>query len=236
MDWHQFAKIDAVELLGFLGAGLMVATLAMRTMIPLRVVGIASNIAQIAFAVLAGITPMLLQHAILLPMNGYRLFEQLRLVRRLRAASSGDLSMDWLLPFMAKRTVRAGEVLFRKGDAANEMFIVASGRLRLIEIAVDVRPGGVVGELGLLAPNRRRTQTLECVEDGEIMQIGYERIEGLYFSNPSFGFYFLRLTSARLFENIGKLEAALAEREAEADELRQEIARLRRCAGGVAAR
>jgi hypothetical protein len=31
--------------------------------------------------------------------------------------------------------------------------MVTSGRLRLIEIAVDVLPGGVVGELGLLTPN-----------------------------------------------------------------------------------
>ena len=37
----------------------MVATLAMKAMIPLRVVGIASNIFQIAFALSVGITPML---------------------------------------------------------------------------------------------------------------------------------------------------------------------------------
>jgi len=28
--------------------------------------------------------------------------------------------------------------------------------------------------------------------------------------NPAFGFYFLRLVSARLFENIGRLEERLA--------------------------
>jgi hypothetical protein len=34
--------------------------------------------------------------------------------------------------------------------------------------------------------------------------------------NPAFGFYFLRLTSARLFENIGKLEDRLAQQAAPA--------------------
>jgi CRP-like cAMP-binding protein len=95
------------------------------------------------------------------------------------------------------------------------MFMVASGRLRLREIAVDVLPGGVVGELGLLAPNQLRTQTLECVEDAEVMQIGYDRVKSLYFENPSFGFYLLRLTSARLFENIAKFEVTLEQRNRE---------------------
>jgi CRP/FNR family transcriptional regulator, cyclic AMP receptor protein len=109
---------------------------------------------------------------------------------------------------MTKRRVNAGQILFHKGDPAGEMFMVASGRLRLSEIAVDVLPGGVVGEMGLLAPNQRRTQTLECIEDAEVMQIGHDRVKSLYFENPSFGFYLLCLTSARLFQNITKFEVA----------------------------
>jgi CRP/FNR family transcriptional regulator, cyclic AMP receptor protein len=104
------------------------------------------------------------------------------------------------------------------------MFMVASGRLQLREIAVDVLPGGVVGELGLLAPNQLRTQTLECVEDAEVMQIGYDRIKSLYFENPSFGFYLLRLTSARLFQNIAKFEVTLEERNQELLRLKRQIA------------
>jgi len=106
------------------------------------------------------------------------------------------------------------------------MFIVSSGRLRLSEIAVDVLPGGVVGELGLLAPDQRRTQTLECVEDAEILQIDYDRIKSIYFQNPSFGFYLLRLTSARLFQNIAQLEKELEQRG-------QEILRLQAANAGM---
>jgi len=215
------------EIIGFIGAALMVVTLAMKAMIPLRVVGIASNIFQIAFALSVGITPMLIQHGILLPVNAYRLYEQMRLVRKIRSASNEDLSLNCLVPFMTKRQVRAGQILFHKDDAAGEMFIVASGRLRLSEIAVDVLPGGVVGELGLLAPHQRRTQTLECVEDAEVMQIGYDRVKSLYFENPSFGFYLLCLTSARLFQNIAKLEVTLESRNEEILRLKREITRKR---------
>jgi CRP/FNR family transcriptional regulator, cyclic AMP receptor protein len=213
------------EIIGFIGAALMVATLAMKAMIPLRLVGIASNIFQIAFALSVGITPMLIQHGILLPVNAYRLYEQMRLVRKVRSASNKDFSMSCLMPFMTKRQVRAGQVLFHKDDPAGEMFMVASGRLRLREIAVDVCPGGVVGELGLLAPNQRRTQTLECIEDAEVLQIGYDRVKSLYFENPTFGFYLLRLTSARLFENIAKSEVTLEERNQEIRRLQAELAR-----------
>ena len=158
---------------------------------------------------------MLVQHGILLPMNAYRLYQQMRLLRKVRAGSNQDLSMDWLMPYMTKRRVEAGEILFQKGQPADEMFIVTSGRLRLRESAVDVLPGRVVGELGLLAPNQQRTQTLECIEDAEIMRIDYDRIKSLHFENRSFGFYFLRLTSARLFQNIAKLEVLLEERDRE---------------------
>jgi CRP/FNR family transcriptional regulator, cyclic AMP receptor protein len=212
------------EIIGFIGAALMVATLAMKAMIPLRMVGIASSIFQIAFAMSAGITPMLIQHCILLPMNAYRLFEQIRLVRKARTASDKDLSLDCLIPFMTKRQANAGQILFHKGDLADEMFVVTSGRLRLSEIAIDVLPGGVVGELGLLTPNQRRTQTLECIEDAEILRIGYDRIKSLCLENPSFGFYLLRLTSARLFQNIAKFEVELEKRD-------REILRVRASAG-----
>lgn len=206
--------------IGYIGAGLMVLTLMMRTMIHLRGVGIISSIFQIVFAVSVGITPMLIQHGIILPINVYRLYEQIRLVRKVREASDKDLSMDWLVPFMTKRSVRAGQILFHKGQVADQMFMVISGRLRLTEIAEDVLPGSIVGELGMLAPNGQRTQTLECIENAEILQIDYDRVRALYFENPSFGFYFLRLASGRLFQNIASLEALLEEHEREILHLR----------------
>ncbi len=72
--------------------------------------------------------------------------------------------------------------------------------------------GQVVGELGFLNPDKARSATLECVDPGQVLVITYEQVRQLYFQNPRFGFYFLQLTTGRLFENIAKLETELAAR------------------------
>ena len=76
----------------------------------------------------------------------------------------------------------------------------------------------------MLAPARTRTQTLVCTQSGSVLEIRYDRIEQLYYQNPKFGFYFLRLSTARLFENIRRLEGTLAERDQEILTLRKAIA------------
>lgn len=40
-------------------------------------------------------------------------------------AALGDLSMGWLKPFMDKRGYKKGDVLFRKGQRAHEMFLAS---------------------------------------------------------------------------------------------------------------
>ena len=215
-----YSYSSAVEIIGYIGGGLVIVMLSMRTMMSLRIAAILSNIFSMAYGFLAGVHPTFIQHAILLPLNSYRLYEMRRLVRKVREASTGDLSMEWLRPFMARTSIKVGEVLFNKGDKAEDLYFVVSGKFRLVEMGVDVLPGAFVGELGMLAPDNRRTQTIQCTEEATILQIGYDRIEQLYFQNPSFGFYFLRLTSARLFQNIERLEGLLAKRDREIAELR----------------
>jgi CRP/FNR family cyclic AMP-dependent transcriptional regulator len=212
--------MDFALIVGFIAAGLSITQQSMRTMVPLRMLGIGSNIAFVAYGFLFGSLPTIVLHAILFPLNIYRLAEMLKLIQQVKTASAGDLSMDWLKPFMTQRPIEAGQILFRKGDEADHMYFVVSGRLHLHEIDVDVMPGSVVGELGMLAPHRKRTQTLECKESGTMLEIGYDKIEQLYYQNPTFGFYFLRLSSARLFQNIGRLEKLLEERDLELARLR----------------
>jgi hypothetical protein len=85
---------------------------------------------------------------------------------------------------------------FRKGEVAEAMFYVVSGRFGLTESGIAIPPAQIVGELGLLAPDHRRTQSLECTEDGEVLTISYDQVKQLYFQNPKFGFYLMCLTSA----------------------------------------
>lgn len=198
------------EIIGYAAAAVSFVTYSMKTMIPLRISGIVANILFIIYGSMTGIHPTLILHLILLPMNCVRLYQMLRLVKQVDAATQGDLDMDWLKPFMSSRSVQRGEKLFKKGDPANQMFFVVSGRFRLTESGIDIQGGAIVGEFGLLTPGRSRTQTLECSEDGRVLHITYDKVEQLYFQNPKFGFFLLRLVSRRLFENLAKAEAELA--------------------------
>ena len=202
--------MNATEMAGYLAAFLVFLTFYMKTMVPLRVVGICSNCIFIAYGYLGGLHPVLILHLILLPLNGLRLREMLRLVSTVRGVTQGDLNMDWLKPFTSVRRFKCGDVLFRKGDVADAMSFIVSGRFRLVELGKDIFSGQIVGELGLLAPDQLRTQTLQCIESGEMLQITYEQVKQLYYQNPQFGFYFLQLSTRRLFENIASLERDLA--------------------------
>jgi hypothetical protein len=67
--------MSTLDALGYLACALVLATFCMRSIVALRVLAIASNLAFIGYAALAGIHPVLLLHALLLPMNLWRLAE-----------------------------------------------------------------------------------------------------------------------------------------------------------------
>jgi uncharacterized protein (DUF697 family) len=201
----NFASVCAL-----VGAGFYAATLLMRTMVPLRVFGIISALFFMAYGALAGAMSTFFMYLLLLPINSWRLIQMRNLVKKARVAAQGDLSMDWLKPFMNRRIYRHGDVLFRKGQLANEMFLTVTGKFLVCEIGIELPPGRLMGELGFVTPNNRRTQTVECIEDGEVLTITYDRLLEIYFENPEFGYYFLRLASDRLLQNIARLEGIIA--------------------------
>jgi hypothetical protein len=189
----------------------VVATTTMRTMIPLRVFAILTNIVLIATAIPSHNYLVILVQSVVLVLNSYRLHQMLQLVRDVKKSVNSDLSLEWLKPFMTERKCSPGEVLFYKDEKAEDMFYIVSGRFKLVESGIELPIGAIVGEFGMLSPSNLRTQTLECVDAGVVLSVSYSKVEELYVQNPAFGFYFLRLFSTRLFENIGKLEQRLAQ-------------------------
>jgi len=194
----------------------VVASTTMKTMIPLRVFGILFNVALIGTAIPTHNYLVIAVQLVMLSLNSWRLHQMLQLIRDVRKSVSGDLSMEWLKPFMTERQYKAGEVLFYKDEKAEDMLYIVSGRFRLVESGIELPVGAIVGELGMLSPSNMRTQTLECVEPGLILSVSYSKVEELYVQNPEFGFYFLRLASARLFENLNTLQQQLEQAKAAA--------------------
>jgi CRP/FNR family transcriptional regulator, cyclic AMP receptor protein len=193
------------ELLGYAAAACVYVTFYMKTMVPLRVAGIVSNFLFIGYGYAVEAHPVLILHLVLLPLNILRLRQMRRLISQIEEATKDDLNLEWVKPFSLSQTVAAGEVLFHRGDPANEMFFVVSGRFQVRERGVALGAGEIFGELGLLNAGQARTATVECVERGELLRISYDHVKQLYVQDPKFGFYFLHLVSRRLFHNLSLL-------------------------------
>ena len=202
----SLSDIDFVMLVSAAAVILNIVGYLMKTMIPLRIVAMTTNCLFITWSTLASVYPTLILNLILFPINALRFWQMKRLIRQVNEAANGDLSFDWVKPFTTKHHHDAGTTLFQKGDPASEMHFIMSGRFRVVERDIEIGPGGVIGELGLLEPGKARTATIECIESGETLVISYDHVMQLYFQNPTFGFYFLQLSTARLFHTIKSLE------------------------------
>jgi hypothetical protein len=193
------------------GGVLVCVSFFMKTIIPLRVMGAASNIMFIIYGVLLQAWPVLLVNLALLPINCFRTVSMVRLTRRVEAAAaSGDPSGIWLRPYMRTRKFRAGDVLFRKGDPATDLYYLAQGRVRFDEIDVELAPGRIFGEIAFFTQQRVRTQSARCVEDSTVLTIDESTLKQLYYQNPEFGFHLVNLVARRLVANVDRLETQLA--------------------------
>jgi CRP/FNR family cyclic AMP-dependent transcriptional regulator len=201
--------VFSAEIFGYIASGLVLATFSMRTMIPLRIMGMLSNVSFITYAYFEDLFPVLILHAILLPLNAYRYFEVSRLVREIENAAKQPHDFHHLIPFMSKVSLSAGTTLFDKGDSADAMYILTDGRIRIPEFDADVGPGEMVGEVGMFSPGGQRLTTAICVEDCTLQRIGRERVRELVFQSPRIGFDLITVVTGRLFQDVRLLQKRL---------------------------
>jgi CRP-like cAMP-binding protein len=205
------ANINLANAIALCGAIFYVTALLVRTIVPLRVFGIVGDLFFVTYGALAHSVTTFFLYLLLLPINSVRLHQMLKLVKKARLSAEGDLSMTWLEPYMSPRRYKKDDVLFRKGQRADEMFIVVTGKFLVTELGLEIPPGRLFGELGFLSPQNVRTQSIACIESGQVLTITYDKLLELYFQNPEFGYYFLRLTSERLLQNMMRLEKIIEE-------------------------
>ena len=70
------------DYLGYVASILVLCTFCAKTMLPLRSIALGSNLAFISYGALLHLYPVLMLHAILLPLNTWRLAEILLLSKR----------------------------------------------------------------------------------------------------------------------------------------------------------
>ncbi len=81
--------MNGADLFGYAASILVFGTFYMKRMMPLRLTAIASNLAFISYAWAYGLTPILLLHGALLPLNIMRLVELRRLTAKGGPGSTG---------------------------------------------------------------------------------------------------------------------------------------------------
>jgi hypothetical protein len=189
--------VTLTDIVGWIAGALVLASFYLRTMILLRCLAIASNVAFIGYGLMASTLPIVVLHVALFPVNALRLHEIRSLVQRIKRASRGAVSLDMLVPYMKVRQVPAGTTLFEKGDCAEEVFLVLEGRVRILGKKVWVKTGQLVGEMGIFAAGQRRTDSAVCETEVKLASITDDKFWELFYQSPEFGAYLLRLVLQR---------------------------------------
>jgi CRP/FNR family transcriptional regulator, cyclic AMP receptor protein len=195
-----------MELFGWAAAACSLFAFYSKTMIPLRIAVIAANAFAIVYSTYTWNIPNLIGSCILLPLNIVRLREMQRLTSDVkRAHTRGELDFDWLQPFMKPLEVRAGDSIFAKGDEADSAYVIAEGQISLPDLGVILGPGSLFGEMGLFSSTGKRMSGARALSDVRIYRITYQDFEQLYFQNPQFGLYLIRLMVRRMEGNLARL-------------------------------
>ncbi len=99
--------------------------------------------------------------------------------------------------------VRAGDWIMRKGEAADRLFVLRSGRVEVVDegppetVIRILRRGDVLGELALLC-EATRSASARARRDTELLELGRAEFEALIQEAPSFALGLTRALGAQL--------------------------------------
>jgi CRP/FNR family transcriptional regulator, cyclic AMP receptor protein len=197
----------ALTALAWSEATAIVCSAYFKRMIPLRAAAMIANVLGIMLGLFTGNLSTLTKHSINLPLNFSRLREMRRLIASVKEASaSNDLNMEWLKPFMHPESERATDYLFRKGDVADRAYLLIEGKVEIVEHGATLETGAIFGEMALFTRAGKRTASAKCLTDVSLLSITYEQFEQLYFQNPEFGLYLVRMIVRRFETNHKEAE------------------------------
>ena len=167
----SFTNITWVHIVGYIASLLVGITFYMKTIIPLRIFAISSNVFFITYGFFGGLAPVFILHLFLFPLNIIRLTQMRRLIKDVKEASRGTYSLESLVPYMKREPVSKDQILFEKGSTADKIYLIEKGKIMLEEINRTVKAGDLIGEIGIFSPYKERTATAKCLEDGEVLSI-----------------------------------------------------------------
>jgi CRP-like cAMP-binding protein len=109
---------------------------------------------------------------------------------------------DWLLESSDVQRLRKGEIVFRSGDPATQVFCVLTGSVEVEASGSGVvlnrlLPGEVFGEIGVIE-GRSRTATVRAAEPCALLAIDQSDFLGMLLLHPAIGFRLVATLARRL--------------------------------------
>mgnify|MGYP001822500427 CR=1 FL=1 len=202
-------SLQFVEIIGFAASGLVFLTFCMQTLLPLRMVATFSNILFIIYAAFAGLAPILILHALLLPVNVWRLSQQLLLRRRIRQTFTQPTDIGKLLPFMTLEKFEPGAVIFDMQDPADRLYVVVEAEVAIDDMEKVVKKGELFGEIGLFSSQGQRTSTVHAVGRVSAAWISRSTAIKIFEDHPDFALMLTKLITSRLIDNQTQLRDML---------------------------
>jgi CRP/FNR family cyclic AMP-dependent transcriptional regulator len=204
------AASDPAQLTALLSAAvaalLVIVSAFVKTMIPLRWLAVGSNLGFIVYGIVHPNLLMLALHAVLLPVNLWRVWQMIHLTRQVKATAAGPQTLDiWLRPYMRSQQCSAGQTIFSSGDAATRLYFVADGEVELPEVGSRLHSGDMFGEIAFFSPDRRRTSSARCVTACTLLSMDEDTFKQLVHQNPGFGLAVVQLIAQRLTADLARL-------------------------------
>lgn len=131
------------------------------------------------------------------------MLKYLRKIPFLKRLSDQDLRQIYKISRI--REYGPGETIFKKASAADQMFIVLGGRVKIFtrsggkkrKTFAYLQPGDFFGEMALLE-GKTRSASAEAVDFSKLLVIGNGDFQRLLTADPRLMLYLLRTVSARL--------------------------------------
>lgn len=119
--------------------------------------------------------------------------------------SLAERDLEAIASVATTRSIATREELFHKGDDGSQIYVIASGQLKVITTSTEgddlmfclLEPGEVIGEVGLLA-DRPRTATIIAIKRSDLIVIDRRDFRLLLRTRPEVAFQLLTVLAGRL--------------------------------------
>jgi CRP/FNR family transcriptional regulator, cyclic AMP receptor protein len=98
------------------------------------------------------------------------------------------------------RSFKAGDIIFREGDSAVDLFVIKSGQVRIQlgnRTIADLSPDTIFGEMALI-DDQPRSATAIAATDVELVSVSEKQILFLVSQTPYFALKVMRVLAQRL--------------------------------------